>query len=138
MQSENSINEYGANFCNMIMYKNHMGTLNMGPNIIRLKNKFEVPNGESELNDENLTMRNQSYACMLGKTKEVDDLIIKHNWSIEPVNWYDQPALIQSHAAMVNIAESEIIDNYNQLINMMDVNELYNHKWLHYNVEKKI
>lgn len=44
-------------------------------------------------------MRNQSYLMMLGDTYEVQQVIQKHNYPIKPIEWYDQPFLMQAIAA---------------------------------------
>lgn len=47
----------------------------MGPDYIRLKNRFEVTNGAHEANSENMQMRAMSYAMTLGATPEIKQII---------------------------------------------------------------
>jgi len=59
----------------MLVY-NTLDTDEVGPNYVRLRNRFEVTNGVHESTDNNILMRTMSYAMFLGDTKEVKNLII--------------------------------------------------------------
>lgn len=59
----------------MAIYKNINGTMGMGPDVVRLKHKFEVTSGKTNPDDENLRMRTMSYAMFLGDIPEIHELI---------------------------------------------------------------
>lgn len=47
----------------------------MGPDFIRLRNKYEVMSGKTTADDQNLLMRTMSYAMFIGDTPEIQALI---------------------------------------------------------------
>lgn len=47
----------------MIAYHTHDDHVELGPDYIRLKNRYEIPNGQHETNEQALQMRMMSY-CM--------------------------------------------------------------------------
>lgn len=55
----------------MVVYPNSTGTTCIGPDYIRLKNRYEVTNGVSEANEDNIHARNMSYLMMLGEDDKV-------------------------------------------------------------------
>lgn len=63
MQSKSKTNKNFGTFCQMIIYNDGKGTLGCGPDYVRLRNRFEVTNGQHEVDSEAITMRSMSY-CM--------------------------------------------------------------------------
>jgi len=61
------INEHYGNFCQMVSYKDANGVAGLGPDYVRLKNRFEVTNGVGLADDQALEMRAMSYTMMLGE-----------------------------------------------------------------------
>jgi hypothetical protein len=45
MVSKPFFNETHGTFCQMVLYKTNLGGAGMGPDWVRLKNRFEVTNG---------------------------------------------------------------------------------------------
>lgn len=50
----------------MLVYRNLNGVLEMGPNLVRLRHRFAVPNGVAESSADNLKARMMSYLSMMG------------------------------------------------------------------------
>lgn len=71
MKSKNEYNTYGGTFCQMAIYKDALGKPGLGPDFVRLKNKFEVTSGKTTPDDLNLLMRTMSYAMFIGDTPEM-------------------------------------------------------------------
>lgn len=42
--------DYGT-FCQMVAYKTNMNCCELGPDFIRLRRRYEIPNGEGEWTD---------------------------------------------------------------------------------------
>lgn len=82
MQSKAKVHYDVATFCQMLIY-NNLDSDGVGPDFVRLKNRFEVTNGVHESNDDNITMRAMSYCTMIGDTPEINNLIEKYEWPIE-------------------------------------------------------
>nr|QDW65431.1 polyprotein [Rhizoctonia solani endornavirus 4] len=124
MKSEASVNNHNGGFLRMLIYKNNVNSLECGPDIIRLRRRFEVLNGVHESTDENVTMRAMSYCMMLGNLKPVQELIRKHNWPIKPSRWYDYQALSNGLAMKYNCTSEEVDVELSRLIDMMDRREV--------------
>jgi hypothetical protein len=89
MQSKESRNSFVGTFCSMLCYKNNDNQLEIGPDIRRLRLRYEVPNGVHETNNENFIARKMSYAYMFGKNIYTDLLIKKYSWDFDIPAWYD-------------------------------------------------
>jgi UDP:flavonoid glycosyltransferase YjiC (YdhE family) len=127
MLSKDETTEVGV-FCQFLVYNTPEGFNEVGPDYIRLKNRFEVTNGVGEVNEENLKMRAMSYAMTLGATPEVTHLIENQHWPISPTSWYNQQACIEACAKKYNVEETEVMRNYNILIKYMTERTVYEHK----------
>jgi len=68
----------------------------LGPDYVRLKNRYEVTNGVHEINPLSMTMRSMSYAMTIGQYGDVQKIVDEHNWPIELQKWYNQPIIIQA------------------------------------------
>nr|UIA10505.1 polyprotein [Alphaendornavirus sp.] len=79
---------YGV-FLRMIAVKNESGNVQMGPDFVRLRRRFEFTNGQNEAGPEEIEARVLSYGCMLGTWPGVKDIINEINPNVEPINWYD-------------------------------------------------
>lgn len=82
----------------MVLYHNPDGSIGIGPDYVRLKFRFEVTNGVSDANDDNLKMRRMSYCMNLGPIPGVQNLITKHKLPINLIKWYDPMPLLDALA----------------------------------------
>eukprot|EP01016_Furgasonia_blochmanni_P046091 TRINITY_DN6587_c0_g1_i1.p1 TRINITY_DN6587_c0_g1~~TRINITY_DN6587_c0_g1_i1.p1 ORF type:complete len:282 (-),score=-21.08 TRINITY_DN6587_c0_g1_i1:1-846(-) len=131
MQSKNTIHaEYGV-FCQLVAYKTNDG-VDLGPDYVRLKNRYEVTNGVSESTPENIAARTMSYCAMIGDTPEVRKLCQIKKYDLILSAWYDQPNLIRALSIKYDISTMEVINNYKQLISMMTSQHVTTHKFLHW------
>jgi hypothetical protein len=118
MNSRLYYSRISTDFCGLMMYENNSGQLEFGPNIIRLKRRFEVTNGVSEATSENLALRSMSYAMSLGAHPSILELIIAKNWPIKVENWYDHGACVHATAAFNETSAEEVLLNQSALIEM--------------------
>lgn len=124
MQSTAYINDTCGLFCCMVGYKNSHGGVDIGPDYVRLRHRFEVTNGVSEATDDNIIARCQSYACMLGKTAEMIKLRRRKNWPIPLVNWYTSEGLIPAIMERYGLTEYEVMMNYDLLCSYLNQPEI--------------
>lgn len=60
----------------MIAYHtNDDGHAELGPDVVYMKNRYEVTNGQHEANEANMIMRAMSYGMQLGNIKDVENLV---------------------------------------------------------------
>nr|UNY85744.1 polyprotein [Rhizoctonia solani alphaendornavirus 1] len=120
--------DYGT-FIQLIAYKTPEGGCELAPDWIRLSRRFEVTNGVSESNDENLKARAMSYAMMLGALPEVMTLVAEQNWPIQPFQWYEPAqaklAIAEKHSVSIATVEQFLA----HLINMMRYREVTEYNW---------
>ncbi|BBZ90074.1 polyprotein [Brown algae endornavirus 2] len=138
MQSIGIVRTKGGNFCSMVCHTRSDGTIGLGPDYVRLKNRFEVTNGVHETTETNLEMRSQSYLSMIGSTPEAIRIIKEKNWTIKPEQWYEQNTLIQATAKIYNTDENYVIDNYNKLMQMIDNQQIFEHEFTQYEASRKM
>ena len=92
MESKAEYREIGGVFLRMWVSKGPLGNCQVGPDIVRLRQRFEFTNGTSEANEENLIARSLSYGFMLGQqanAKEFKDSLPLEFQSIEFPTYYD-------------------------------------------------
>jgi phage anti-repressor protein len=130
MVSEPLISRICGTFLRMIVYKNSNGQLEIGPDIVRLRRKYEVTNGVSESNNINLVMRMLSYCCMIGKTNDTSRLVEKQGFEVKLQQWFEWSSLRNATAAKYKCSESEIDNEYAKLIRTMEKMERYTYKKL--------
>nr|UIA10509.1 polyprotein [Alphaendornavirus sp.] len=123
MVSEAIVSKHNGGFLRMIIYKNNVGSLECGPDVIRLRRRFEVLNGVSEASKDNIEARAKSYACMLGGLKPVEALNEKHNWGLMLSRWYDFQALANATAIKYKCTTEYVESELGTLISMMDLRE---------------
>jgi hypothetical protein len=116
MKSTQRLSNVSGLFCCMIAYKNAFGSAELGPDYLRLRYRFEVTNGVGEATKANLESRCQSYACMLGKTPEVEQLVRNKHWGIPLLNWYDQSNLIPAISDRYAVDEYTVMNSYKILV----------------------
>lgn len=80
----------------MLCHKLPNGGVGIGPDYIRLRNRYEVFNTESESSELMLNMRAMSYLMMLGNTENTQEIIEIKNYPIKPVSWYNTTYIEQA------------------------------------------
>jgi len=125
MVSEPSVSRICGGFLRMVVYKGNHGKLECGPDLIRLRRRFEVLNGVAEANNENVEMRAMSYCMMLGNLRPVEELIKENNWPIRPSRWYDFQALVNALSHKYKVSPEHVEGEFNDLIKMMRERTLY-------------
>jgi hypothetical protein len=115
MKSTQRLSDVSGLFCCMIAYKNPYGGAELGPDYVRLRYRFEVTNGVGEASPENIENRCQSYACMLGNTKEMQQIRRQKGWTIPLEDWYDAINLIPAIQDRYELDEYTVLNNYNVL-----------------------
>jgi hypothetical protein len=118
MEAELEISDKVSTFCSFLVH-NISGGVQMCPDIIRLKNRFEVPNGVSEVDKQNARMRAMSYMMTIGPTSDVTQLIKQLNLPIAPSMWYDFGSAVTACAIHYNVSEELVMANYNKLIDYL-------------------
>jgi hypothetical protein len=115
MKSTQRLSDTSGLFCCMIAYRNSNGGAEIGPDYVRLRYRFEVTNGISEANPENIEARCQSYACMVGRTNEMLATVRRKGWTIPLMEWYDAAALIPAIQDRYDLDEFTVLNNYKVL-----------------------
>jgi len=118
MKTKDSLQKYYGTFCCFIVLACKEGNM-LGPDYIRLKNRFEVTNGVSEATPDNILSRIMSYCMMLGKCKETELVINKHKLPIEPRNWFSEIKTVEACARKYKMSIDEVLDYKRKLIQYM-------------------
>lgn len=132
MQSKNKIQKWGCIFLRYVWYARGDGTTSVGPDWIRLRNRYEVTNGQHETDMVNLHMRNMSYCMNLGKIEGVTQIIKKYNYPIEPLAYYEPHLLIPALMSAYELNEYEVMKDLDDLLNMMFDLQPTNHVFKHW------
>ncbi|AYA60157.1 polyprotein [Cluster bean endornavirus 1] len=126
------VSKNSATFCCFTIYRTRRGNFALGPDPIRLKRRFEVTNGVSQMTKQNVEARTMSYCMMLGDIKETSNVINKLSLPIKPVKWYDVQecfkASDEKHGEYMGCSE----DCVSQLCNMMINPVLYEYTMTHW------
>nr|QDW65434.1 polyprotein [Rhizoctonia solani endornavirus 7] len=123
MQSEPYVGRICGGFLRMIIFKNNVGSLSAGPDVIRLRRRFEVTNGVSEATEENLISRSMSYCVMLGDLPPVRRIVEKEGWPVELSKWYDWHALSTCLASKYRCSQEQVETELANLIEMIEKRE---------------
>ncbi|YP_438202.1 polyprotein [Oryza rufipogon endornavirus] len=129
MQSKDSWVLNGATFCSMVVYKTNDDVVEIGPDVVRMKFRFEVTNGVHEATKENLLMRKASYLMMLGKTPEVDQLVKELQLPITPIHWYNYHMMLQGVADKWGMNVQQVEGYYHNLLHMISRENIYIHSF---------
>jgi guanylate kinase len=124
MVSTPIISSENAGYLRMIIYKSTEGCLELGPDIIRLRRRFEVLNGSGNTTKEKLEMRCMSYCAMLGSLPPVKALIKSKAWPVVPTMWYNWETLKRATAIRYKTTPEYVENDLNLLISMIDKQEL--------------
>jgi hypothetical protein len=128
MISEPYVSRMQGTFLRMMVYKTDNGNLELGPDIVRLRRKYEVTNGVSESDDENLIMRKLSYCCMLGDMPETREICNKYGYNVKLQQWYGWSNLRIATAEKYKCSESEIDNELYQLIKNLNSEQVWRYK----------
>jgi len=115
MSSISRLSQTCGLFCCMIVYLNHIGSCEIGPDYLRLRYRFEVTNGVSEASDANVLARCQSYACMLGAVPEVMAINSNLQWKLPLEEWYERANLIKAIQERYDLDEYTVLNSFNLL-----------------------
>jgi hypothetical protein len=124
MKSDPHISKDCGTFLRQIIYKNRNGCLESGPDVIRLRRRYEVLNGSGRTSKENVEMRKMSYLCMLGNVGHATDIVKRHDYPIKLEQWYDWELLRHATAIKYRTTEEGVENELSLLLNMIDKNEL--------------
>ncbi|BCL84886.1 polyprotein [Phytophthora endornavirus 2] len=127
MQSKAVMFTKHGTFCSLVAYRSVHGIIQMGPDYVRLRRRFEVTNGVSEVDDINIQMRSMSYCAMLGAIPEVERLVAEKGWPITLVNWYAQDCLLQALEDKYSMSQDQIMSNLQELLSMIRTPRKYDH-----------
>nr|BDV50556.1 MAG: polyprotein [Coprinopsis endornavirus 1] len=106
--------DYGT-FLRMMVYRNNTGRVECGPDMLRLRRRFEVTNGVSEANDVNIRMRAMSYCCMIGNLPVIAAAAAKQELPVELETWYEYASLRKYTANKYECSEDYIDSTVNRL-----------------------
>jgi hypothetical protein len=132
MFSKDHIRSDFGTFCSFIAYKTGQGNAELGPDVVRLKNRFEVTNGVSDVTIANLEARSMSYLMSLGGLANVKEIINRRGLPIRPLQWYSPEPCFQAVAAKYNMSYDQVIGYLDSLLQMIDSCEFYEHEFLVY------
>nr|ALM62234.1 RNA-dependent RNA polymerase [Soybean leaf-associated endornavirus 1] len=127
MQSKAFNYENHGTFCSLVAYRSINGVAQLGPDYVRLRRRFEVTNGVSEVTDVNLEMRSMSYCTMLGDIPEARQIVQDKQWGLTLPNWYAQDMLLPALCNKYNMSLELVIANLQQLLNMIRTPKVYHH-----------
>jgi len=99
----------------MICYKDG-NVLGMGPDFVRLRRRFELTNGVSEVNEEILEARCLSYMMMLGKLGPVEEIDLCKKYELELPTYYNPLLVMHAICEKYKMTEDEVRNNLNTLI----------------------
>ncbi|QOE88790.1 polyprotein [Cucumber endornavirus 1] len=131
MQSKDSWMVNGATFCSMVMTRTNFGA-ELAPDVVRLKFRYEVPNGVHEATAENVLMRKASYLMMLGKGPNVEETVKLLNLPIKPIAWYNYDYMVTSVAYKYNMTDEQVRGYYDQLLALIRSDQIYSHVFRHF------
>jgi hypothetical protein len=135
MEAELETTTQVSTFCSFLVH-NCCGGIQMCPDMIRLRNRFEVPNGVSEVNGQNAKMRAMSYMMTVGPTAEVTKIISERDLPISPTMWYNFGAAIKACAIHYDITEELVMSNYATLMNYLQTDDYIDYEFAVYKPAK--
>jgi hypothetical protein len=112
--------EHSGNFIRMTAYKKTNGTIGLGPDFKRLRYRYEVTNGVTEIdNKEKLDTRNMSYLTMIGATKDVLRLIKEKDYPLKLEMWYEFDKLVEAISIYYDESIYDIYNDYLVLLKLI-------------------
>nr|QII57747.1 polyprotein [Alphaendornavirus sp.] len=132
MMCKPHISETFGVFCCMMACITQDGSCSLGPDVVRLRRRFECPNGVSEMTTENAMARAMSYYMMLGATPEVMRDVVNQNLPIKPIKWYDVDSIRSAVADKYNMSDEQVLNEERQLLQMLRERNSFKHDILHW------
>jgi len=132
MQSKARVSDKVGTFCSMIVYFDRDGRLELGPDFVRLKRRYEVTNGVSEATGANVDARNMSYLSMLGSMKCTEDVNEHKGYGLELRQWYDVTSSVTAASIKYQMPEEEVLGNLQSLCTMMKNSDVTIHEFEHW------
>jgi hypothetical protein len=130
MNSKASTSQHAGTFLQMMVYRHPSGHYAFGPHFKRLRNKYEVTNGVSDITEENAIARICSYAMMIGDETLMQQVVEKHNLPVRPKLWYDPQSLLDASTHFNKCSFEEVLNDRDMLVKMMMDKTVYEHKFL--------
>lgn len=119
-------------FLRQLISKRENGQWTLTSDPIRLKNRFEVTNGQHAVTDEVLKMRGGAYLIMLGGGPLCNEVWTKLGYEGCIEQWSDQQAMLNACAEYYDVKLEVAYNNFFQLLNMIEKSELYEFSLKHY------
>ncbi|AOV81679.1 polyprotein [Ceratobasidium endornavirus B] len=132
MESSAETTQTHCVFLQMIIGKGNNGTCALGPDVIRLRNRFEVTNGVSADPESTINARCMSYLMLLGLNETTLQIIKDKNYPIEPVNWHDMTASITTASHRYKKSEEWVRNELTMLYNYLRKPESIMKEWEHF------
>nr|UIA10493.1 polyprotein [Alphaendornavirus sp.] len=143
MESKAEYSEKSGVFLRMLACKDTNNRVQLGPDYVRLRNRFEFTNGQHMISDETIEARALSYACMLGPLPGVLAAIETCQHKVEPVEWYDPIPQVEAvgdyyfKEAPAELRGGMVLNEINLLNKMMSERRTYEYEFHHYTTVEK-
>nr|UIA10497.1 polyprotein [Alphaendornavirus sp.] len=143
MESKAEYSESSGVFLRMLACKDTNNRVQLGPDYVRLRNRFEFTNGQHMISNETIEARALSYACMLGPLPGVMSAISTCAAKVEPVEWYDPIPQIEAVGdyyfkdAPKELRAGMVHNEINLLNNMMAERKTFEYAFDHYTTVEK-
>nr|UIA10503.1 polyprotein [Alphaendornavirus sp.] len=143
MESKAEFSERSGVFLRMLACKDSNGRVQLGPDYVRLRNRFEFTNGQHMISDETIEARSLSYACMLGPLPGVMRAIDTCSHKVEPVAWYDPIPQVEAVGdyyfkdAPSELRAGMVHNEINLLCKMMSERRTFEYSFDHYTTVEK-
>lgn len=115
-------------FCCLMCYKHIDGYCEFGPDIVRLRNRFEVTNGVSKNDIEVHKARALSYLFMLGANQYTNKIARKINNQVTLPIWYDQQQAFNAASNHYGQPIETTQLDYQKLLDYLDERNVTTHK----------
>jgi hypothetical protein len=122
MVSDPFISKDYAGYLRMLIYVNPLNgnRLEIGPDIVRMRLRFEVLNKSGNVDQLAIDMRCMSYLAMIGSTEETERIVKKKQWPIKLSMWYNMSALMHNLALKYKSSVEKVNDQLNLLLYMIE------------------
>nr|QVG74694.1 polyprotein [ssRNA positive-strand virus sp.] len=124
-------------FCRFVVYRHLDGHWGLGPDYVRLRNRYEFTNGVSDLTWPNLHARAMSYMMSLGKIPEVESLNQLRNYGLPLALYYNQSMVVQRTGQFYGMSDLEVLKELGMLLHMLYTMEYHIHEWLVFSKDRR-
>jgi len=129
---ECEIHRWGGVFLQMLVCPNQAGKLQSGPDMFRLRNRFEVTNGTTTDPEGAIRARALSYCSMLGDMPRTRSIVAKHGFDIELINYYDVESALAACAKRHNKNLDWARNELSLLLDMLEQPTMYKKQFTHF------